>query len=60
MTEPEPKIEPLLVSVVDCAKTLSIGRSTVYKLIGSGELETRKIGNRTLVTMQSIRQAYNL
>lgn len=52
---PREKIEPLTLSIKDAAQLLSIGRSTIYRLIGEGQLHTVKIGNRTLIKTASIR-----
>lgn len=49
-------MEPLLTTVNDAAQALSLGRTTIYVLINAGELETVKIGRRTLVTIASIRR----
>ena len=40
--------------VNEVAETLSVGRTTIYKLINSGELERIKIGATTLVTAASV------
>ena len=47
-------LEPLTVSIKDAAKVLGLGRSTIYRLIGEQQLETVKIGNRTLIKTASI------
>lgn len=39
----------------ETARSLGIGRTSVYKLIAEGKLETIKIGRRTLVKTDSIR-----
>lgn len=44
----------LLVRIEDAARQLSIGRTTVYKLSGDGQLQLVKIGRRSLVTAESI------
>lgn len=49
-------MEKLLVSINDAAKALSVGRTSVYDLIRSGKLETRKMGRRRLITASSIRR----
>jgi len=49
-------VEALTVSIVDAAKALGLGRTTIYMLIKSGRLEARKIGGRNLVTVESIRR----
>lgn len=43
-----------LISIDAAAKTLSIGRSKVYQLIGDGTLATVNIGRRRLVKVASL------
>jgi len=45
---------PLLVDIREACELLSIGRTTVYRLIQSGDLEVKKVGRRTLVLYASI------
>jgi excisionase family DNA binding protein len=52
----EHHMEKLLVSILDAATALSVGRTTVYELIGTGQLETRKMGRRRLITAESLRR----
>lgn len=47
-------MEPLAISINAAAKALSIGRSSVYMLIQSRQLDALKIGTRTLVTTASL------
>lgn len=42
------------LTVRDVIGLLKIGRSTVYKLISKGDLETKRVGHRTLITRASI------
>ncbi|MEO9132346.1 MAG: helix-turn-helix domain-containing protein [Sphingomonas sp.] len=49
-------MEILLISITDAAKALSIGRTSIYDLIRSGGLETRKMGRRRLITAASLRR----
>ena len=49
-------MEKLLVSILDAADSLSVGRTTVYELMRSGQLETRKMGRRRLITAESLRR----
>lgn len=49
-------MDKLLVSITDAAKVLSLGRTSIYELIRSGELETRKMGRRRLITVNSLRR----
>ena len=48
-------MEHVLVSVPDACKALSIKRSTLYRMLKSGELEHRKLGRRTLIPAAAIR-----
>lgn len=47
---------PRLVGIPAACDALSLSRTTVYGLIGRGELDARKIGKRRLVTADSIRR----
>lgn len=42
-------LPPLTYSVADAAKTASLGRTTLYKLISTGKLPVIKVGGRTLI-----------
>ncbi len=48
-------MEVVSTPIKDAARSIGIGRTTIYKLIAQGKLETFKIGRRTLVTTESIR-----
>lgn len=47
-------IGPFAVSPAQAARLLSIGRTLLYELIGSGELRTIKVHNRRLVPVSEI------
>lgn len=49
-------MDQLLVSITDAAKALSIGRTSIYELMRTGALETRKMGRRRLITAESLRR----
>jgi len=49
-------MEPMLTSITNTAKTLDIGRTTVYSMIADGRLEAIKLGSRRLVKTESIRR----
>lgn len=49
-------MQQLAYSINDTAKTLSLGRTSVYVLINEGKLDTFKLGRRTLVKADSIRR----
>jgi excisionase family DNA binding protein len=42
-------------TIPDAVRVSGIGRTTLYKLIGAGEIEARKVGNRTLIPADSLR-----
>ena len=47
-------VEPICVRVNDAARMIGIGRTKLYELISSGELETVKIGRATRITTASL------
>lgn len=47
-------MEEITYSINRTAKALGVGRSTIYKLIKTGQVDTLKIGARTLITTASI------
>ncbi|MDP9429575.1 MAG: helix-turn-helix domain-containing protein [Actinomycetota bacterium] len=49
-------MERLLMPIEDGANALGVGRTTVYALVKAGELETVKIGRRSLITAESLRE----
>ena len=50
-SQPEP---PVLVTVEEAARRLSIGRTATYMLVLSGELQSVKIGRTRRVVVASI------
>ena len=48
-------IEPIVMRVPEACRYLGIGRSTLYVLIGEGEVEVIKLGSSTLVLTASLR-----
>ncbi|MEO6360324.1 MAG: helix-turn-helix domain-containing protein [Sphingomicrobium sp.] len=52
-------MEQLAYSINDTAKALSLGRTSVYSLIGDGRLDAFKIGRRRLIRAESIRRLLN-
>ena len=49
-----PPDEPLLLTVEDTAKLLSVSRNTVFKLLRSGDLASMTIGAKRLIPRQEI------
>ena len=54
--QPVDSVEPgqLLLSPVQAARRLGIGRSTLYLLLGDGQLESVHIGARRLVPVEGL------
>lgn len=48
--------EPISVRISTAVKLTGIGRSTLYELIASGEIETVKIGRSTFVLFASLKR----
>ncbi|AOR77350.1 hypothetical protein NRB_01340 [Novosphingobium sp. 11B] len=48
-------MEPLTVRIPTAVKLTGIGRSRLYELIASGDLEIVKIGSMTLIPVSSLR-----
>jgi excisionase family DNA binding protein len=46
----------LLVTIPDAARILAVGRSTIYELIGSGQLATVHIGRAVRVPVEELRR----
>ena len=49
-------VEPICVRINEAARMIGIGRTKLYELISSGELETVKIGKATRITTASLRR----
>lgn len=47
--------DKLAYTINEAAKSVGLSRSTIYKLIGAGQLTTIKVGNRTLIPTESLR-----
>lgn len=50
-----PAIEPIAMRVPEACRFVGVSRSTLYVLIGRGEIETIKLGSSTLVLTASLR-----
>ena len=49
-------LEPLTVRIPVAVQLTGIGRSKLYELIATGEIDTVKIGASTLITVASLRR----
>ena len=54
-----PTTDPLLLTVRQVAASLGVGRTTVYELIGTGELEVVHIGRSTRVPAAAMTEFVN-
>lgn len=52
-------MEPLALSINDTAKSLGLGRTSIYAMIADGRLEAFKLGRRRLVKADSVRRLIN-
>ena len=53
MTAPPP-VEPICVKINDAARMIGVGRTKLYELIASGEIEAIKLGKSTRITTTSL------
>ncbi len=53
MTAPPP-VEPICVKVNDAARMIGVGRTKLYELIASGEIEAIKLGKSTRIMTASL------
>ncbi|MEO5707149.1 MAG: helix-turn-helix domain-containing protein [Alteraurantiacibacter sp.] len=49
-------MERLAYSINETARTLSIGRTSVYVMIADGRLDAFKLGRRTLIKAESVKR----
>ena len=47
--------EPLAVPIPEAARLSGCGRSTIYSEISKGHLKIRKIGRRTIISMDDLK-----
>jgi excisionase family DNA binding protein len=52
----EGRFEPIAVRVSDAVKMIGLGRSKIYELIASGDIEIVKVGAATLIPVASLRK----
>lgn len=49
-------VEPICVRINDAARMIGVGRTKLYELISTGELQAVKIGKATRVTTASLHE----
>lgn len=55
----QPAPSKLLYNIIDTARVLGIGRSSVYHLLKNGQLPFVKLGRRTLIPVQTLQTLVN-
>ena len=50
------KLEPLAVSAGEAARLLGVSRPTVYQLMGREDFPSFKVGTRTLISVEGLRE----
>lgn len=45
---------PLVLSVIDIADTLSVGRNKAYELVNSGKIKSLRLGNNFRIPRESL------
>ncbi|HEV2605167.1 MAG TPA: helix-turn-helix domain-containing protein [Microvirga sp.] len=48
--------EPIALSIMDAARMVGVGRTTIYEAMASGRLPARKLGRRTVILDADLRQ----
>ena len=54
--KPPPPVEPICVKVKDAARMIGVGRTKLYELIASGEIEAIKLGKSTRILTVSLHE----
>jgi len=49
-------MERILMPIREAAEILGLGRTTIYRLMNDGDLESVKIGRRRLIKVASVHQ----
>ena len=49
------ELDPEFVSLTEASRLLSLGKTTLHKLINEGRLDTLKCGKKRLVRLRAIR-----
>jgi excisionase family DNA binding protein len=51
---PPTQTEPLVLSVKDCVRLTTLGRTKLYEALASGELPSLRVGRRRLIRMTAL------
>lgn len=50
------RLEPISIRIPEAVRLTGISRSRIYELLGSGDIEYAKVGNSTLILVESLRR----
>lgn len=50
------KLEPLAISAIEAARLLGVSKPKVYELMGRADFPSFKVGGRTLVSVDGLRE----
>ena len=50
------KLEPLAISAPEAARLLGVSKPTIYKYMNSSDFPSFKLGNRTLISVDGLRE----
>lgn len=50
------KLEPLAVSAPEAAELLGVSKPTVYQMMARGDFPSFKVGKRTLISVDGLRE----
>jgi hypothetical protein len=48
-------IQPLTITIPDAVRVSGLSRSEIYRRLGTGDIEARKSGSRTLIVWASLK-----
>ena len=47
-------MEPLFISVRDACERTNLGKTTIYRLLGEGQIDSILVGTRRLILLRSV------
>lgn len=56
MTRGDREVQPIVVSIADARAMSGLGKTTLFRLINSGALESTKLGRRRLIKVDSLKK----
>ncbi len=53
-------VERISITVLEAAAMIGLNRQSVYRLVKSGEIESRRLGGRILIPLAPLRKKFEL